>query len=36
VHRIDVSSHTDAQQIAVGLKDGNGNAVTPNLVSVVP
>jgi hypothetical protein len=36
VHRIDVASHTDAQQIVVGLKDGNGNPVTPNLVYVVP
>jgi len=36
VHRIDAASHTDAQQIAVGLKDGNGNPVTPNLVYVVP
>ncbi len=36
VHRIDVASHTDAQQIAVGLKDANGNPVTPNLVYVVP
>ena len=36
VHRIDVASHTDAQQIAVGLKDGSGNPVSPNLVYVVP
>ena len=36
VHRIDVASHTDAQQIIVGLKDGNGNPATPNLVYVVP
>jgi hypothetical protein len=36
VHRIDVASNTDAQQIAVGLTDGNGNAVTPNLVYVLP
>ncbi len=36
VHRIDVASHTDAQQIAVGLKDANGNLVAPNLVYVVP
>ena len=36
VHRIDVASHTDAQQIAVGLKDANGNPVTPNLVYVLP
>jgi hypothetical protein len=36
VHRIDVGSHTDAQQIVVGLKDGSGNPVTPNLVYVVP
>ncbi len=36
VHRIDVASHTDAQQIVVGLKDGSGNPVTPNLVYVVP
>jgi hypothetical protein len=36
VHRVDVASLTDAQQIAVGLKDSNGNAVSPNLVVVVP
>ncbi|MFI5117076.1 MAG: beta strand repeat-containing protein [Terriglobales bacterium] len=36
VHRIDVGSHTDAQQIVVGLKDGSGNPVAPNLVYVVP
>jgi hypothetical protein len=36
VHRIDAASHTDAQQIAVNLKDGNGNPVAPNLVYVVP
>jgi len=36
VHRIDVASNTDAQQIAVGLKDASGNAVAPNLVYVVP
>ena len=36
VHRIDVGSNTDTQQIAVGLKDGNGNPVNANLVAVVP
>ena len=36
VHRIDVSSLTDAAQISVNLKDSNGNPVTPNLVYVVP
>jgi hypothetical protein len=36
VHRIDVASNSDAQQIAVGLKDGNGNPVAPNLVTVLP
>src|ERR1019366_2760859 len=36
VHRIDAASHTDAQQIAVNLKDGSGNPVAPNLVYVVP
>ncbi len=36
VHRIDVASNTDAQQITVGLKDSSGNAVTPNLVAVAP
>jgi hypothetical protein len=36
VHRIDVASNTDAQQIAVGLKDASGNAVAPDLVYVVP
>ena len=36
VHRIAVSSLTDAAQIPVNLKDSNGNSVTPNLVYVVP
>ncbi len=36
VHRIDVASSTDVQQIAVNLKDSNGNLVTPNLVYVQP
>lgn len=36
VHRIDTSSMTDVAQIAVGLKDSNGNVTTPNLVSVIP
>jgi hypothetical protein len=36
VHRIDVASLTDAAQITVGLKDSKGNAVTPNLVYVLP
>ena len=36
VHRIDVASHADVQQIPVNLKDGNGNPVTPNLVYVAP
>jgi len=36
VHRIDVASHTDAQQIVVGLKDGSGNPVAPDLVYVLP
>ncbi len=36
VHRIDVASASDVQQIAVGLKDANGNPVPPNLVAVQP
>jgi hypothetical protein len=36
VHRIDVASSSDAQQIGVGLKDANGNLVAPNLVGVRP
>jgi hypothetical protein len=36
LHRIDVASLTDAAQIAVGLKDSNGNPVAPNLVVVLP
>ena len=36
VHRVDVSSNSDAHQIAVGLKDANGNPVPPNLVIVLP
>jgi hypothetical protein len=36
VHRIDVTANADVQQIAVGLKDANGNAVVPNLVAVQP
>ncbi|MGC2109747.1 MAG: Ig-like domain-containing protein [Candidatus Korobacteraceae bacterium] len=36
VHRIAVASNSDVQQIAVGLKDTNGNATPPNLVTVVP
>ena len=36
VHEIDTASMTDAAQIAVGLKDPNGNPVMPNLVTVVP
>jgi len=36
VHRVDVASGTDAQQIAVNLKDANGNLTTPDLVYVQP
>jgi hypothetical protein len=36
VHRLDVASNSDIQQIAVGLKDPSGNAIAPNLVYVVP
>ena len=36
VHRLDVASGSDAQQIYVGLKDANGNVVAPNLVAVQP
>ncbi len=36
VHRVDVLQGTDVQQIAVGLKDSNGNAVAPNLLYMVP
>jgi hypothetical protein len=36
VHNLSVANHTDAAQIAVGLKDVTGNAVSPNLVLVLP
>ena len=36
VHRIAVSGGGDVGQIAVGLKDASGAAVSPNLVYVVP
>jgi hypothetical protein len=36
VHAINVSSGNDAAQIAPGLKDPGGNAVTPDLVLVLP
>ncbi|HEX8924241.1 MAG TPA: hypothetical protein VF786_00540 [Terriglobales bacterium] len=34
VHKIDLSSGSDAQQISVGLKDVDGNSTNPNLVQV--
>jgi hypothetical protein len=36
VHRIDVAAGTDAQQIAVSLKDSAGTAVSPDFVAVRP
>jgi hypothetical protein len=36
VHRIDVNAGTDAQQIAVSLKDSAGAAVSPDFVAVRP
>ncbi len=36
VHVIVTSSMADSAQLAVGLKDPNGNPVPPNLVTVVP
>jgi len=36
VHRIQLSSVADVQQIAVNLKDANGNPVVPDLVTVQP
>ena len=36
VHRIDVAAGADVQQIAVGLKDANGNPAVPDLVTVQP
>jgi len=36
VHRIAVSSLSDEQQIAPGLKDSNSNTVAPDLVAVLP
>ncbi len=36
VHALSVANHTDSAQIAVGLKDGSGNTVVPNLVLVLP
>jgi hypothetical protein len=34
VHRIDVATNADAQQIAVGLKKADGSAAAPDLVAV--
>ncbi|MCU1286433.1 MAG: Fibronectin type domain protein [Acidobacteriales bacterium] len=36
VHRIDLTTNTDAQQIAVSLKDVNGATVSPDFVAVRP
>jgi hypothetical protein len=36
VHRIALSSLSDAQQIGPGLKDANSNGVAPDLVAVLP
>ncbi len=36
VHVLDTNTGTDSAQIAVGLKDANGNAVASNLVVVLP
>jgi hypothetical protein len=36
VHRIDAAAAADVQQIAVNLKDANGNLVVPDLVAVQP
>ncbi len=36
VHRIDLATHSDAQQIGPGLKDANSNPVAPDLVTVLP
>jgi len=36
VHRIDTAELADIAQIAVNLKDANGNVTPPNLVTVVP
>lgn len=36
VHRIDLTAKTDAQAIAVNLKDSSGNAVSPDFVAVRP
>ena len=36
VHAINVSNGTDSAQVAPGLKDPGGNAVTPDLVLVLP
>jgi hypothetical protein len=36
VHRIDVTSGADVQQLGVSLKDANGNLVIPDLVTVQP
>jgi hypothetical protein len=36
VHRILVSELSDVAQVAVNLKDANGNVTPPNLVVVVP
>jgi hypothetical protein len=36
VHVLNTGSAADTAQVAVGLKDANGNAVAPNLVTVLP
>lgn len=36
VHRIDTNTLSDVAQIAVNLKDSNGNVTAPNLVCVLP
>ena len=36
VHRIDTAIPNDVAQVAVNLKDANGNVTAPNLVCVVP
>jgi len=36
VHRLDIGTLSDAQQIGPGLKDANSNPVAPDLVTVLP
>jgi hypothetical protein len=34
IHRIEIASNSDAQQIAVGLKKADGTAIAPSMIVV--